>query len=160
MESKRVISGFILTLALASCQSAAQNSPPTSSQKSLKTTYNTQTIRQGTFQNAERPTSGTVEIAKAGENYHVLLRDDFKTSKGPELQIILHRSSNLLPELSPPTFPLESSDYVVVGPLKSLKGEQSYSIPSNINIQDHRSVAIWCKKFNATFGAASLQSGK
>ena len=29
---------------------------------------------------------------------------------------------------------------------------------SNVNIEDYKSVAIWCEKFNATFGAARLQA--
>ncbi|HYX14670.1 MAG TPA: DM13 domain-containing protein, partial [Nostoc sp.] len=41
-------------------------------------------------------------------------------------------------------------------PLKKYSGAQTYSIPQSINLADYKSAAIWCRKFNATFGAANL----
>ena len=161
MESKRVISGFILALALVSCQGAVEKAPaPDSQSDAIKTgiggLIDAETIRNGNFENAERPTSGNVKVIHSDKKYQVVFGDTFKTWKGPDLQVVLHRSSNLIPELSPPNFPLNPSNYVVVGNLKSIKGEQAYSLPSDIDIQDYGSIAIWCKKFNATFGAANL----
>lgn len=158
MERTRILIGLILALALTSCQGAQTNSPTATNESpdSLSVEYQSETIRQGSFENAERPTSGTVELAKSGESHLIVLGGDFKTSKGPDLQVVLHRSDNLLPELSPPTFPLNEADYVVLGGLKALKGEQTYPIPAKVNLEDYGSVAIWCEKFNATFGAANL----
>nr|WP_198648332.1 DM13 domain-containing protein [Cyanothece sp. BG0011] len=36
-------------------------------------------------------------------------------------------------------------------------GMQRYVVPEGINIANYKSVAIWCRKFNATFGSAVIQ---
>jgi Electron transfer DM13 len=50
------------------------------------------------------------------------------------------------------------SELAPFSPLKKFSGAQSYKIPNNINLADYKSAAIWCRKFNATFGAAKLGS--
>lgn len=35
-------------------------------------------------------------------------------------------------------------------------GAQRYALADNVNLADFRSVAVWCRKFNATFGYAPL----
>ena len=115
-----------------------------------------QVMRSGSFTDAERPTSGTAELVQSGDRHHVILSSDFSTFKGPDLQIVLHRSNDLISQLEPPTFPLEAADYVVLGELQALSGQQTYAVPENINVGEYGSVAVWCEKFNATFGSANL----
>jgi hypothetical protein len=77
---------------------------------------------------------------------------------GPDLVVILHRSSDVLSTTKPPAFPLKEGDYVILAPLKQFSGAQEYAIPSTVNLADYQSAAIWCRKFNATFGTAKLVS--
>jgi hypothetical protein len=81
----------------------------------------------------------------------------FKTStSGPDLVVILHRSADVIGSTPPPAFPIKEGDYTLLAPLKSYTGAQSYPIPDDLNLADFKSAAIWCRRFNATFGAARL----
>ena len=83
----------------------------------------------------------------------------FATStSGPDLVVILHRSSDVIGSTVPPAYPIEEGDYIFLAPLKSYTGAQTYVIPEEIELAEFKSAAIWCRKFNATFGAATLQS--
>lgn len=165
MLNKPLLNGFVLILALTGCQSIDGGAPPESSKvqdnqpvTKLVGSKDAQVVRSGTFSDAERPTSGSAELVQSGDRYHVILSSDFSTSKGPDLQVVLHRSKDLISQLEPPTFPLEASEYLVLGNLKSLAGQQTYAVPETVNLEEYGSVAVWCEKFNATFGSANLSA--
>ncbi|NJO44076.1 MAG: DM13 domain-containing protein [Cyanobacteria bacterium CRU_2_1] len=115
-------------------------------------------IKSGSFQSGEHPTQGTARIVSQ-EGRNVLELDEaFQTStSGPDLFVILHRSDNVLGSTEPPIYPLTEGEYVVLAPLQAYSGAQSYAIPDDINLNEYQSAAIWCRQFNATFGAALLQ---
>lgn len=113
----------------------------------------------GTFVSGEHTTQGTASITtKSGQSF-IELDKSFKTSSsGPDLVVILHRSDNVIGSTKPPSYSLKKGDYVVLGRLQKFSGAQSYAIPKNINLADYKSAVIWCRKFNATFGAAKLNN--
>jgi hypothetical protein len=113
-------------------------------------------VKSGTFQSAEHPTSGTVTIIEENGEYFIELSEDFKTDDGPDLQVILHRSEDVIGSTKAPTHSIAEGDYVIIAPLESKQGTQRYAIPKNVSLDDYASVAIWCQQFNATFGAAAL----
>ncbi|MBE8991922.1 MULTISPECIES: DM13 domain-containing protein [unclassified Nostoc] len=117
----------------------------------------TNTINSGTFVSGEQTTNGKVSITiKDGKSF-LEIDDSFKTSEsGPDLVVILHRSDNVINSTKPPSYSLKKGDYIILAPLQKYSGAQTYSIPQNINLADYKSVGIWCRKFNATFGTASL----
>lgn len=43
-----------------------------------------------------------------------------------------------------------------LGKLQSYKGAQKYRIPPMVNIEQVKSVVIWCRMANATFGYAPV----
>jgi hypothetical protein len=103
----------------------------------------------GLFQSVEHPTSGNVQlITDAKQRHYLVLDNTFKTDPGPDLYVILHRSAK------PQTY--NSKNYVVLGRLQKVSGQQQYAIPSTINLSEYQSVVIWCRQFNATFGYAPL----
>ncbi len=115
------------------------------------------TIKSGTFVRAEQPTKGGVSIVTKDGRSFLQLDAGFKTSsQGPDLVVALHRSSNVLGGTQAPNYALKGGDYIVLSRLKKYSGAQRYAIPSNINLANYRSAVIWCRKFNATFGVASL----
>jgi hypothetical protein len=118
----------------------------------------TQTVeKSGTFVSGEHPTQGTVRLVSQNGQSFIELGQDFQTSEmGPDLVVILHRSDNVIGSTEPPAYAINEGDYVVLAPLEQFTGAQSYPIPSNVNLADYRSAGIWCRKFNATFGAAVL----
>lgn len=139
-------------------------SPVASAPSAVAQTQDTPTppsniVKSGTFVAAEKPTEGAVKIVtKNGKSYLELDRA-FKTSdQAPDLVIILHRSDDILGSTKPPAYSLKEGDYAIVAPLAKFTGAQSYPIPDNIKLDDYKSAAIWCRKFNATFGVAKLSS--
>lgn len=114
-------------------------------------------ISSGSFVNGEHPTSGNVRIVKRNGKRFLELDKNFRTSSsGPDLVVILHRKADVIGSTVPPAYPINKKDYVVLSRLQKFNGAQSYAIPNNINLNEFKSAAIWCRQFNATFGAAKL----
>ncbi|MBU7586373.1 MAG: DM13 domain-containing protein [Nostoc sp. TH1S01] len=102
------------------------------------------------FRNGEHATRGTVSIVTRNKTRYLQFSRNFRTSSGPDVYVILHRSA------APQIYGLKAKDYVLIGRLRRFNGSQSYALPANINLSGYKSVAVWCRKFNATFGYASL----
>lgn len=130
-------------------------SPVQSGQDSSATIAQANTVA-GTFQSGEHPTTGQARIVTEGNQKFIELGADFQTDPaGPDLVVALHRSSNVLGGTQPPAYSLREGDYVVIAPLQATSGSQRYDI-TDLNLADYASVVIWCRQFNATFGAAEL----
>ncbi|MBW4692763.1 MAG: DM13 domain-containing protein [Lyngbya sp. HA4199-MV5] len=130
-----------------------QASPSTQAQQSTASTAQ----RSGRFVSGEHETTGTARIVTANGKQTLELDQSFKTStQGPDLFVILHRSDHVLKTTKPPAYPLQQQDYVVVSPLQKYSGAQQYTIPNTIQLANYKSVVIWCRSFNATFGVAQL----
>ena len=76
------------------------------------------------------------------------------TSNGPDLRVWLSDQ---------PVRPgvhgwrvFDDGNWVELGRLKGNRGDQTYPIPAGTNLDQLDSVAIWCKRFSVSFGAASL----
>ncbi len=102
----------------------------------------------GEFIKSEHPTTGSAKIViKNGQKY-LKFDSNFTSESGPDLFVILHRQS--------PPKSYSAKDYVSLGRLRQVAGQQMYKIPSGVNVAKYKSVVIWCRKFNATFGYAPL----
>lgn len=153
----------LITTGLAACTPAsdtsaaggpaAQTAPATSETPIAQTPT---AARSGQFVAAEHPTLGGVSIVEENGRRYLELDSAFQTDAGPDLFVILHKASDILATTQPPAYPLAEGDYVELAPLQSTEGTQRYEIPDAIALADYSSVAIWCRQFNATFGAASL----
>jgi len=106
----------------------------------------------GTFQDAEHPTKGTASIITENGKKYIQFDHQFKSDSGPDLFVILHKDDKL------PITGIKQADYVTIAPLKSTSGTQKYEIPKNVDIAKFKSVAVWCRQFNATFGYAVLKA--
>jgi hypothetical protein len=102
------------------------------------------------FVAGEHPTQGSLQVMTYKGRQYLELGRNFKTDEGPDLYLILHRSD------APPVSGIKETDYVNVARLRKVAGLQRYIVPKNVNLSDYKSVAVWCKKFNATFGYAAL----
>ncbi|MGB3308153.1 MAG: DM13 domain-containing protein [Nodosilinea sp.] len=114
------------------------------------------TTRQGVFASAEHETTGNVELISQDGQATLVFDENFATSNGPDLVVVLHRSADLITESTPPAYPINEEDYVVIAPLTATNGRQEYLVPAEIDLTAFESVAVWCQQFNATFGAAPL----
>ena len=109
------------------------------------------TLKTGKFVTVkqEKQTTGQVKIITENGKRYLELSPDFSTAKGPDVQVILHRNSQI--GVNP-----QQNEYFNVASLKSFEGGQRYLIPDYVNINDFKSVGIWCREFNVTFAFASI----
>lgn len=99
-------------------------------------------IFDGSFVSDGHPTSGTVEVI---DETNELLFKNFKTDKGPNLDVYLSTS-------------VESTDYVNLGDLQGIEGDYTYTVPENTDLSKYKYVVIWCVDFLVSFGHAELKS--
>jgi len=146
------VSGYV---AGVSANSPSRAVSPTFTQSDLDTTVvqsQPVAIVSGTFVAGEKPTTGKARIVR--ENGHRYLEIDaaFSTSnQGPDLHVLLDT-----PERPPQTYQNVGSA-VNLGRLRDYNGAQRYPIPDAINLASFKSVVIWCRMANATFGYAPLR---
>ncbi|WP_448601990.1 DM13 domain-containing protein [Thermoleptolyngbya sp.] len=113
-------------------------------------------LKSGTFVSGEHPTQGTAQIVTENGQRFLEFGNDFRTNSGPDLTVILHRSGDVIGSTTPPAYAIREGDYVVLAELQRVQGTQRYAIPPSVNLNEFNSAAVWCRRFNATFGAASL----
>ena len=120
----------------------------------------TKVLTKGTFMSGEQPTHGGLIIVDDEGTPIIELGHDFQTENGPDLAIVLHQAANPLTTTQPPAYRLKHGDYVEIASLKSHRGQQRYSIPAAIILDNYNSIAIRCRKSDATFGVASFEWDK
>ena len=116
------------------------------------------TVRSGSFTAGEHATEGNVKIVEENGKRLIQFESNFKTDQGPDLFVILHRSDDVIGTTAAPNHSINEADYVAIAPLQTTAGIQRYEIPAEVDLANYKSIAIWCRQFNATFGAASLTS--
>ncbi len=111
-------------------------------------------VLTGSFISHEHDTQGSATVYELPDGELVLRLEDFRTSNGPDLKVWLTNSRVI--DGSDGWFVFDDGRYVDLGSLKGNVGNQNYSLPSGIDLDDFRSVTIWCDRFNVSFGAAEL----
>lgn len=109
-----------------------------------------QCLRTGNFisNGSDTPTSGsaTIIFQTSGEK-QVILGSNFSTSNnGPDIHVILCKTAFYNP----------STDLIISGVLTQITGMQSFTVPSNVELNDFQYVLIHCVAFNHRFGYATL----
>lgn len=109
-------------------------------------------MMSGAFMAGEKPTTGMATIVNEGGHYFLELDDAFSTSdQGPDLHVLLDTSEQ------PPQTYENANSAVNLGKLHSYSGTQRYPIPDAVSPEEFKSVVIWCRMANATFGYAPLK---
>ncbi|MBE9211911.1 DM13 domain-containing protein [Plectonema cf. radiosum LEGE 06105] len=140
----------LLSVGCTNVESQAETQPQVETVAETPATASVQA--SGTFQDAEHPTKGTASIITENGKKYIQFDDQFKSDSGPDLFVILHKDDKL------PITGIKEADYVTIAPLKSTSGTQKYEIPENVDLANFKSVAVWCRQFNATFGYAVLKA--
>ncbi len=117
------------------------------SQSNPKTTLIAQT-ETNSFVGVGHTTKGGYNIVTENGQQYLELNESFRTDRGPDLFVLLHRQS------VPQTY--TESDFVSLGRLEKFRGSQRYLIPAGEDLTEFNSIVIWCRRFNVTFGYASL----
>lgn len=112
---------------------------------------NNNIIATGSFVTVEQdhPTEGTARIVNENGKRYLEFDGSFTTAQGPDVNIILHRNSTI------PVKP-KKEEYMTLTYLKSFEGAQRYLLPDNLDLKQYKSVGIWCRQFDVTFGYASF----
>ena len=92
----------------------------------------------------------TIET-KNGQHF-LVLADNFKTKKGPDLKLFLTKKSSA----SIGKNEAVEAHGTFVANLKSHNGGQSYRIPSGVNLSDFKAIVIHCEKYTKVWAASAL----
>lgn len=111
-------------------------------------------LAQGSFISHEHSTTGSLKTLEYVDGTRILRIEDLETSNGPKLEVWLTDAPviNGLDGWSV----FDDGKYINLGTLKGNIGDQNYSIPSSVNLDEFTSISIWCERFSVSFGAAAL----
>jgi hypothetical protein len=106
-----------------------------------------QVVAQGEFQafNSSYTGEGTATIYQLSDGSYILRFEDFRSTNGPDLHVILSNESDGLTE--------ESLD---LAPLKGNIGNQNYEISGDTDVTQFKSVIIYCVPFQVIFSTAKI----
>jgi len=113
-----------------------------------------QAIYTGRLRAKLHETSGRATVLRQPDGTLTLRLSDFHTSNGPDVHVVLAASDD--PALQSPS-PGKSLALIEVGTLKGNAGDQDYNLPAKTDLERFNTVAIYCERFQAVFGAGSLQ---
>ncbi len=151
MKFKYAVLGMVALLSVGCTNVESQQSETQPQAQTVAQTPATGSVQaSGAFIDAEHPTKGTASIITENGKKYIQFDNQFKSDNGPDLFVILHKDDKL------PITGIKEADYTTIAPLKSTNGAQKYEIPENLDVSNFKSVAVWCRKFNATFGYAVL----
>jgi hypothetical protein len=112
-------------------------------------------LAAGSFISHEHGTTGDVRILELADGTRVLRLTGLDTSNGPDLKVWLTDAPVI--DGTDGWFVFDDGAYVDLGSLKGNRGNQNYAIPAGVDLSEFGSVAIWCDRFNVSFGAAELR---
>jgi Electron transfer DM13 len=169
MKRSRLLTGLglILALTLASCgvstqpidealpATGTQNNPPNQNPPGQNPPTDkppvNMTLSSGTFVRVNHATSGTGSLIKLSDGSHIVRLEGFETDQGPDVRVWVSESATLTDAAQ------RQAAYTDLAALKSLKGNQNYTIPKEVDISKIKSIVIWCRLASVAFGGAVLK---
>lgn len=106
--------------------------------------------QSGTWTKKANSISGTWTITEKNGKKTLALKG-FKTATAPDLKIFLSPETSA--KVSSRT---ATKGSVFVAKLKSTRGDQSYPLPSGIQLSKYKSVIIHCEKYSKLWGVGKL----
>ena len=106
---------------------------------------------RGTFHAVAHRGTGVAEIVVAPDGSRSLRLTNFLTDAGPGLEVYLVAAADAFDSRT-----VLDAGYVTLGALLSPAGNQSYPVPSDVDLGVYRSVSIWCVPFRVNFTTAAL----
>jgi hypothetical protein len=113
-----------------------------------------QPLDTGLFSRNLHDTSGRATIYRQPNGVLMLRLSDFHTSNGPDVHVVLAMPSD--PTIQS-AFHGNAPATIELGALKGNQGDQDYLLPANTDLTRYSLVTIFCERFRAVFGTASLQ---
>lgn len=113
-----------------------------------------QPVYTGRLQSKLHETSGRASVYRQSDGTLTLRLTDFHTTNGPDLHVVLTKASDPALQI---TSPSKALMLIEVGVLKGNEGDQDYALSSNIDLAQYNTVAIYCERLHAVFGAGNLE---
>jgi len=109
-------------------------------------------IISGTFVKGEVSVTGSYSFDPTTNTLR--LSDDFRVDSGPDLFVGFSAVGDLTLDFQ--TFSQQAKDapLLLLGPLASFSGSQTYSIPAGTDLSPYKTVVIWCKTYSVEFAGA------
>lgn len=110
-------------------------------------------IREGTFQGADRAHqgAGNAMLLESATGANLIRFTEFEVTNGPDLEVWL-----VADEAPSSSRAVLDSEWVALGQLKGNIGDQTYTIPDDVDVSQFGSVVIWCEQFSVLFATATL----
>ncbi|MGF1543740.1 MAG: DM13 domain-containing protein [Parvularculaceae bacterium] len=135
-------------VAAAFAPAAAQDAAETSAEAAGETL-----LHSGSWTKPRRgyDASGTWSIVERDGSRYVVLSDDFRTQRAPDLKLFLS------PQQPGDITGKNATDgAALIAPLSSPRGGQTHEIPADIDLASYTSIIIHCQKFSKIWSVAAL----
>ena len=132
---------FFVIMVMNSC--VKENTPTIPVNNPVDTTLADKRF-SGTFNNG--PYGAVTGSAKIyfQNNQHILALENFNSSNGPDLHVYISKE-------------VQPVNYIDLGRLQSVSGNQQYQLAGNINFSEYKYALIHCRQYNHLFGSAELK---
>jgi len=110
-----------------------------------------QLLSMGSFYNLLYEGAGEALVYQLADNSRILRLQDFSVENGPDLYVYLVPVDPVPAESG-----TQITGYYNLGRLKGNIGDQNYEIPGDLDLNQFKSVVIWCEAFAVPFVAAPL----
>lgn len=107
---------------------------------------------EGTWDKQDFKVKGSWSIEKRSDGEYLVLSDDFKTRKAPDLKFFLSKKS--YGDINGRN---ATDEAVLISQISSAKGGQSYKIPAGVNVSDYQSLVLHCEQYSKLWASTSLK---
>ena len=108
-------------------------------------------LLSGHFHGVAHKTGGMAAIHQLADGRRVLRFSEFETSNGPDVQVYLVAAAD-----ANDSDTVKNAGFLHLGALKGNSGDQNYDVPADADLNRHRAVTVWCRRFGVNFGTAPL----
>ena len=123
-------------------QAAAAEAAAAAAEEEAATPGEIVTIASGNFQSINGySVTGDALVLNNGTEERFLRFENFVSDNGPDLKVYLRAASG---------------EFISLGDLSGNIGDQNYAIPVDVDLSVFSNVEIWCERFSAGFGFATL----
>ena len=111
-----------------------------------------QPLAEGAWNKKTASIQGSWSIVEEGGSRFLVLSDDFRTKKAPDLKLFLSPQ-----ELSSVNGKNATDRAVLIGALQRVRGGQRYGIPDGVDLDEYPTLLLHCEKYSKLWGAATIR---
>jgi hypothetical protein len=134
---------LILFITIAALGCVKENTPTTVVNNPVDTSMAVSNFNGKFISGPYGVVSGSAKIYLQN-NQQILALENFNSSNGPDLHVYISKEE-------------QPVNYIDLGRLQSVTGNQQYSLTSTINFSEYKYALIHCQRYNHLFGSAQLK---